>query len=382
MNFGPLKNFLDNCLSTLAIPGSDTVIYRGYDEIFRYQSGFDNIRERTKVRPDALYNMYSVTKVSTAICAMQLLERGELRVADPLHIYFPEFKHINVKYRLPNGEIELREAQNPILIKHLFSMTAGLNYNLDTPSIRQLRIDTDGRCPTLDTIRALASEPLEFEPGTEYNYSLCHDVLGALIELISGMKLSEYMKRNLFEPLELTDTGFSVPQSKLSRMASQYNYDAKSKSAIEISKTECRYKLGSDYESGGAGIISTVDDQIKIAVALTHLGKGKSGARILSPYSVELMRKNLLTTNQLNTFRRSAHLDGYGYAYGVRTNISPELAGNLMLPGEFGWDGAKLSYLSASPESKISIFHAEHMGAHHATVIPRLRNVIYSCLHD
>ena len=382
MNFKPLKTFLDECLPRLSIPGSDTIIYKGHEEIFRYQSGYDNVREGTRVRPDAIYNMYSVTKVSLAISAMQLIERGEILATDPLYAYFPEYKNVSVKVKLPDGTFDIRPARNPILIKHLLSMTAGFNYNINSPAINRVREATDGRCPTLEVIRALASEPLEFEPGEQFCYSLCHDVMGGVVELVSGMRLSEYMRVNIFEPLGMRDTHFKLPEGKSSRMASQYTYDAPTKRALEIPRSENPYRLGTEYDSGGAGVMSTVADQILVADALTHMGKGKSGERILSPYTVELMRSNLLTDTQLTTtdFLNAEHLCGYGYAYGVRTNLNPSVSGNLMPKGEFGWDGAKLSYLSACPESKISIFHAEHMGAHHRNVIPRLRNVIYSCI--
>lgn len=380
MNFKPLKTFLDECLPRLSIPGSDTVIYKGHEEIFRYQSGYDNLREGTKVRPDAIYNMYSVTKVSLAISAMQLIERGEILATDPLYAYFPEYKSMTVAYKLPDGSTELRPAKKPILIRDLLSMSAGFNYNLNSPAIQRVREATDGRCPTLDIVRALAPEPLEFEPGEHYRYSLCHDIMGGVIELVSGMRLSEYMRVNIFEPLGMKDTHFKLPEGKGQRMATQYQYDVPTKRAVEIPRTENPYRLGTEYESAGAGLMSTVQDQILVADALTHLGKGKSGERILSPYAVELMRTNLLSDTQLSEFRNATHLDGYGYAHGVRTNMLPQLGGNLMPVGEFGWDGAKLSYLSACPETKISIFHAEHMGAHHRNVIPRLRNVIYSCI--
>ncbi len=380
MNFKPLKKFLDECLPELAIPGSDTVIYKGREEIFRYQSGFDSISEGTPVRPDAIYNMYSVTKVSLVISAMQLVERGEILLTDPLYAYFPEYKSMAVKRVSPDGTVRLDEAKNPILIKHLLSMTAGLNYNLNRQSIKQVRELTDGRCPTLDIVRAIASDPLDFEPGERYQYSLCHDIMGGVVELVSGMKLSEYMRVNIFEPLGMRDTHFYLPESKVSRLASQYQFDTPTRRAIEIPKTQNPYRLGTEYDSGGAGLYSTVADQILIADALTHRGLGKSGQRILSSAAVELMRKNQLTDSQLATFRQSKHHACYGYALGVRTNMNSALGGNLMPEGEFGWDGAKLSYLSACPESGISIFHAEHMGAHHQTVIPRLRNAIYCCL--
>jgi len=99
MNFEPLKEFLDTCLPMLAVPGSDTVIYKGHEEVFRYQSGYDDIRLKTPVRPDALYHMYSITKVSTCVAATQLIERGEIMITDPVCAYFPEFKNIMVKVK-------------------------------------------------------------------------------------------------------------------------------------------------------------------------------------------------------------------------------------------------------------------------------------------
>ena len=382
MNFEPLKQFLDNCLPSLSIPGSDTVIYKGHEEIFRYQSGYENVRLGTPMRPDALYHMYSVTKVSTCVAATQLIERGEILITDPVCAYFPEFKNIKVRVKNADGSEEIRPAKTTLLIKHLLSMTAGIDYILTRPSIERVKRETDGKCPTLDIVRALADDPFSFDPGTNYQYSLALDIMGGIIELVSGMKLSDYMKKNIFDPLGMSNTSFGLTDSKLERLATQYKYDELNKCAQEIPKDFNPFVFGSEYDSGGAGLISSVDDQILLADALTHLGKGKNGNRILSSYGVNLMRTNVLDKVQYDTFNNIAHVRGYGYGYGVRTNMHPEATGNLMPVGEFGWDGARLAYLSSCPENGISIFHVEHMGALHGTVIPRLRNIIYSCLDD
>ena len=383
MNFQPLKIFLDTCLPMLSVPGSDTVIYKGREEVFRYQSGYENIRQGTPVNPDSLYHMYSITKVSLSVAATQLIEKGEIMITDPLYAYFPEYRHMGIKVTDSNGRVDIVEAKNPILIKHLLSMTSGMGYDLDSrESIKRVKAQTNGKCPTLDVIRALASDPLDFEPGTDYRYGMSLDVIGGVIELVSGMKLSDYMRENIFEPLGMYNTSFGLTESKLSRIATQYRYDEKNKTAVEIPKDFNEYVFGSEYDSGGAGVISCVSDQILLADALTHLGLGKNGGRILSSYGVNLMRTNILEGRALDTYNKTKHVYGYGYGYGVRTNLNPYLSGNLMPKGEFGWDGARLSYFSSCPESGISIFHAEHMGGLHGTVIPRLRNVIYSCLDD
>ena len=380
MNFEPLKEFLDTCLPILGVPGSDTIIYKDREEVFRYQSGYENIALKTPVRPDALYHMYSVTKVSTCVAATQLIERGEIMITDPVSAYFPEYKDIKVKVKNPDGTEEIRPAKNTLLIKHLLSMTGGLDYNLNRPGILRVKAETAGRCPTLDIVRAIAEDPFIFEPGADYQYSLCLDVIGGIIELVSGKRLSDYMKENIFDPLGMNNTSFGLTDSKLERIATQYIYDSNTKKAKEVAKDYNPYAFGSEYDSGGAGLISTVEDQILLADALTHLGLGKNGNRILSTYGTNLMRTNILNDVQYNTFNKIGQVKGYGYGYGVRTNMHPEEGGNLMPKGEFGWDGARLSYISSCPETKISIFHAEHMGTLHATVIPRLRNIIYSCM--
>ena len=380
MNFQPLKDFLDINLSMLGVPGSDTIIYKGREEVFRYQAGYDNMTEKTPVRPDALYHMYSVTKVSTCVAATQLIERGEIMITDPVSAYFPEYKYINVKVKNPDGSTEIRPAKTNLLIKHLLSMTGGLDYDLNRPGIQRVMESTKGRCQTLDVVRALAEDPFVFDPGANYRYSLCLDVIGGIIELVSGMRLSDYMRENIFEPLGMKNTFFHLTDDKLDKVATQYIYDDKTKAGREVAKTYNPYVFGPEYDSGGAGLVSCVDDQILLADALTHLGLGKNGNRILSSYGTNLMRTNILNDVQYASLNESAHLKGYGYGYGVRTNMHPEAVGNVMPVGEFGWDGARLSYISSCPETGISIFHAEHMGRLHGTVIPRLRNIIYSCM--
>jgi len=236
MNFTPLKDFLDNCLSKLGIPGSDTVIYKGRNEIFRYQSGYENLEKKTPVDPYALYHMYSVTKVSTAIAAAQLIERGEIMITDPVSAYFPEYKNITVRVKNPDGTEEIRPAKTPLLIKHLLSMTGGFDYSLDRASIKRVKEETNGKCPTLDVVRALASDPLTFDPGSDYRYSLCLDVMGGVIELVSGKKLSEYMRDNIFMPLGMKNTSFGLTESKMERLATQYVYDDSVKGPREVAK--------------------------------------------------------------------------------------------------------------------------------------------------
>ena len=240
--------------------------------------------------------------------------------------------------------------------------------------------ETDGRAPTLDIVRALAEDPFDFEPGTRYQYSLCLDVMGGIIELVSGMSLGEYMEENIFAPLGMKDTSFGMNDEMRARLATQYTYDVSAGGAKEIPKDYNWLVFGTKYESGGAGLVSSVSDQILFADALANYGVGKNGNRILSKAGIDIMRTNHLSAEQTAIFGSEDHFRGYGYGYGVRTNLTPTLAGNLSPVGEFGWDGAKGSYFSADPENRVAIFYAEHMGGLGRITQPRLRNIIYSCL--
>ena len=386
MDFKPLVDFLDNYLPMLGIPGSDTLVYRNHEPIFRHTVGYDDIRFGTPARNNALYNMYSITKVSLATSAMQLIERGEIMLNDPLYAYIPEYRDVKVKRISESGEEIYEDARSPILIRHLLSMTSGLGYTIGAPSVLEEIERTGGRAPTVDIARALAKEPLSFHPGESFKYSFSHDVMGAVIEIVSGMKLSEYMKTNIFEPLGMENTGFDRSDEVFDRVAEQYQRNTDG-TILKMDKRVNRFVFGTEYESGGAGLISSVSDQILLADALASGGVGKNGERILSKFAIDVMRTNMLNSEAQAEFNRSTApggKQGYGYGLGVRVNVDPASAGNLAPKGEFGWDGAMASYLSADPTTGLSVFHAEHVTgfSSHPLVHPRLRNLVYCCVGE
>ncbi len=382
MNFKPLTDFLDYYLPSIGVPGSDTVIYKDHKEVFRHQSGYDSLRFRTPTRPDALYNIYSCSKIATCVAVMQLIERGNILATDPLYAFMPEFRNVSVAIKDRDGNvIDTRTAKTPITIQHLFTMTSGFNYKFATPDVIKTVDSTGGRAPTVEICRALATAPLDFDPGEHYQYGYSHDILGAVVELVSGKRFSEYMKENVFLPLGMKDTDFHIESSKFARVACQYEYDPETRSARDLPAHQCIARIGCDFDSGGGGIVSSVDDYILLGDALANGGLAKNGFRLLSEYAVSLMSSNMLTSKPLADFASGLNL-GYGYGCGVRVNIDPCVAGNLAPVGEFGWDGMRLSFMSCYPKGRIAIFHAEHMGGLHSLVEPRLRNVVYSCLGE
>jgi CubicO group peptidase (beta-lactamase class C family) len=378
MNFKELELFLRN-ITDWRIPGADCAVYYKNEPVFRYSAGYANIQSKKPINDDTLYNLYSTSKVITCSAALQLFEKGKFLMTDPICEYLPEFKEMYIQKRFENSETELIKAQSSIKIRDLFTMTAGLTYNMDTLSIQTVREKTKNKCPTRDIVKAIANDPLMFEPGTHWNYSLCHDVLGGLIEVISGRKFSEYLDENIFKPLDMKDTGFYLTDEKKLRMAAQYQFDDETNTATEI-PLKNDFKLGSEYESGGAGLISSVNDYIKFANALCNKGKTQNGENILSRHTIDLMRINHLDQTCLKDFNW-IQMSGYGYGLGVRTMIDKTKGGSLSPIGEFGWGGAAGTYVMMDPDNQVAVFYAQHMlNNQEPYVHPRLRNIIYNCL--
>ena len=209
-------------------------------------------------------------------------------------------------------------------------------------------------------------------------YGLSHDVLGAVVEVISGCSLKDYAKKVIFEPLGMENTfygGYEIPDG----LSVQYQFNDDSGVYQPTDNKNC-FVMGSEFYSGGAGIVSTVSDMSKFAGCLSMKGKTPNGARVLAPATVDLMRTNRLTPRQRKTFDWEA-LAGYGYGLGVRTLIDKAAADSPSFLGEFGWTGAAGAYMLIDPECELSMFYAHHMLNNQETyTTPRLRNVLYSCL--
>ncbi|MBE7022460.1 MAG: beta-lactamase family protein [Ruminococcaceae bacterium] len=373
MNFQRLTDFLNN-IPKLGVPGTDCIIYHRQQEVYRHQSGYYDITEKIPMKPDVLYNLYSASKVVTCAAALTLVEKGEFLLTDPLWEYIPEFKTMYIK---ENGTV--RRAEREILIRDLFTMTAGLNYDIRCASIMRIKKETDHRCPTLEVVRALAEEPLSFEPGERWQYSLCHDVLGGLIEVVSGMTLGAYCQKALFEPLGMHSTAYLPDGDMEKRLAPLYMYNQEKKQAERISPVNV-YRFGSEYESGGAGLISSAEDYIKFAVAMAGGGKAASGESVISRHSIDLMRTNHLPKDVMHTFDWP-QMKGYGYGLGVRTMVDKASGGSVGSVGEFGWGGAAGAYVLMDPEQELAVFYVQHMlDSMEPYIHPRLRNIIYTCL--
>lgn len=222
-------------------------------------------------------------------------------------------------------------------------MTAGFSYDLNSPQIVKCKEETNGKCPTREVMKYLAKEPLLFEPGEKWEYSLCHDVLAAVVEVVSGMKFGDFVKENIFKPLNMNNSTFSLDDSELDRICSLYYVDSDTNTVMKRSKS-LDYKFGTEYESGGAGCISTVEDYIKFL-------EGVRTGKLITPETIKLMATDYLTDKQ----RESCWVENYGYGLGVRCST-----GNDDLT-DFGWGGAAGAHLAIDIENEFTLFYAQHV---------------------
>lgn len=379
MSFDRLTEFLDSISTRWGVPGCDCVVYHHHKPVYRHTTGLDDRDAGTRLRSDAFYYLYSASKVITCATALTLLDDGHFMLYTPVHEFIPEFKDTPVMKQVEPGRYEPKKAENVLTVRDLFTMRSGLDYNLRSPAIQEVVEKTDGRAPTLEVVRAIAKQPLAFEPGTHFRYSLSHDVLGGLVEAITGKKFGTYMRERILEPLGMEHTGFVLDAYMQERLAKQYHYRAADNDCYEVPRT-CAYQLGTEYESGGAGLCSCVDEYILFAEALCNGGVGLNGERILSRQAIDIMRIDTLPDEQK---KHEYGRPGYGYGLGVRTHVDPSLSGSLTSVGEFGWDGAAGCHVSIDPEREISIFYAQQvLGSPFPYYHRLINNIVHSTLQN
>ncbi len=345
MNFDKIKHLMDEAVTEHEVPCSDImIVYKG-QVIYRYMNGTIDDERKVPIRGDELYFLYSATKPITCTAAMQLVEAGKINLEDKVSDYIPEFKEMWVK-----SENGLRKAEKSITIQNLFSMTSGMNYDLNNASILKQR-DQKPDSTTLEMVRAMAGEPLEFEPGEHFKYSLSHDVLAAVVEVVSGMSFGEYLQKHIFDVCGMKQTRFNLNEETKAKMCSQYIFDGQIGKASLKGKWN-QFILTPVYQSGGAGLISCVEDYIKFVIEMSN------GNRLLKAGSIDVMRANQLGEQAYQDFQSCKK--GYTYGLGVRTDAF----GRYAHKGEFGWDGAAGSYVMIDPDNHIGIFYATHVCGH------------------
>ena len=378
MDFTKVKHFMES-LKDIGVPGSALGVYLQGKEVFRHHTGYANLEAQAPIAPDTLFSIYSMTKVVTCVAALRLFEEGNFLLHDPLGAYVPEFKDMTVRHTHKNGTVTVEPAKKPIRIVDLFTMSSGISYE-QTEHVKARYDETGGNAPLKDLALALAKDALFFEPGERYRYGYSHDVLGYLVEVLSGKTIGQYFYDEIFAPLGMNDTFFRVPQDKQHRFAKCYAYNEKDRTHTVIAGTPIRF-TDTDYkfESPGGGLVSTIDDYAKFANALCAGGTAANNYRLLGKATVDLMRANQLDETRMKDF--GGHISGYGYGLGVRTMIEPARGGFNAGTGEFGWAGLAGTYLLMDPSMGLTYIYAHQlMPSREEYYASRLKNVIYGCL--
>jgi CubicO group peptidase (beta-lactamase class C family) len=321
--------------------------------------GYRNIEKQLPMERDTICRVYSMSKIITCVATLMLFEEGRFNLDDPVANYLPELKDMKVWVGGTQDAPLLEPLKRPITIKHLLTHTSGLIYDFagdDELTKLWRRADLWTGPGLTNFIAKLSKLPLKHQPGDAWTYGVNMDVLGALIERVSGKTFGTFLEERLFGPLGMKDTGFDVPAAKMGRLAKTYKHGPDGRFVEDKPLIETWPDPGRGIEAGGAGIFSTADDYARFAQMLCN-GGTLDGQRVLGRKTVELMTANHTVTLPNN--QSASRQKGFGFGVEVTTDL-----GQLSMPssvGQFGWYGAATTYCQIDPkEHMVAIGFVQH----------------------
>jgi CubicO group peptidase (beta-lactamase class C family) len=339
--------------------GIITLLARDGKIVDVYTCGYRDIEKGLPMERDTICRVYSMSKIITCVGALMLFEDGRFNLDDPVANYLPELKDMKVWTGGTQSAPQVEPLKRPITIQHLLTHTSGLIYDFagDDELTKLWRSADLWSGPGLTNfLSKLSKLPLKHQPGDAFTYGVNQDVLGALIERVSGQTFGAFLEQRLFRPLRMKDTGFDVPQPKKYRLAKTYKHGPDGKFVEDQPILETWAEPGRGIEAGGSGIFSTVDDYGRFAQMLCN-GGTLDGQRILGRKSIELMTANHMVTLPNN--QAATRQKGFGYGVEVTTDLG-QLA-VLSSVGAFGWYGAATTYSQIDPEERtVAIGFAQH----------------------
>jgi CubicO group peptidase (beta-lactamase class C family) len=372
-------NYLDNG----KLPFAAVLVGRGDDIALQWSSG---------VAEDAIFRIASMTKPITSVAFMQLVEQGKIALTDPVAKYIPEFAKLGV-FVGGGGNVPFmtRAPSTQMRVVDLLRHTAGFTYsfqeqgNVDA-AYRKTELESWTKNTSQSVIDTLAQIPLEFDPGTQWNYSVATDIVGILLERISGLSLPEYFQTHIFEPLGMTDTFFQVPADKVSRIPEGFGFDPEAKmKLIDKAGADSMWAKGWSFNSGGGGLASSVADYHRFCRMLLN-GGALDSAQILSPKTIELMTANHIPGGQdLTQMSKSlfseAEMAGIGFGLGFATTIDSAATLAPCSNGDFYWGGMYSTAFFVDPvEDIIMIFMTQLLPSTTYPVRREIKTMIYSAL--
>jgi CubicO group peptidase (beta-lactamase class C family) len=349
-------------------------------------------RERDRpMREDTIFRIYSMTKPITSVALMMLHERAAFALSDPVHKWIPEWENLRVwRYgRYPNFTTDATE--RPMTVRDLLTHTSGLSYqitertNVDA-AYRKVGIG-DGKGTLRDMITKLAGLPLEFSPGTHWGYSVATDVAGYLVEVMSGQRFDEFLQKNVFDPLAMVDTSFTVPEEKVGRFAANYTRSAGKELVLFDDPGDSAYARPKTFFAGGSGLVSTAADYYRFAEMLRRGGE-LDGVRLLGPRTVKYMASNHLPHGAdlagfaVGSFSE-ARYEGTGFGLGFHVTLDPVSAQVPSSVGEFGWGGMASTAFWVDPaEELVVVFMTQFIPSTTFNFRGQLKSLVYAAIVD
>jgi CubicO group peptidase (beta-lactamase class C family) len=331
------------------LAGAITVVARRGEVVHFETFGLRDIGAKKAMERDTIMRFYSMTKPITSVAAMILYDEGKFQLDDPVAKHIPELKGLKVYKESEDGEAGYVEPNRAVTVRDLMRHTSGFTYGIfsNTPVDKMYRQkQIFGSRDLQEMVKRLGEIPLLFEPGTRWHYSVSTDVLGYLVERLSGWKLDAFFKERIFEPLDMKDTGFYVPEDKASRFSVCYGPKASGGLKVTTQFGADRYLVPPTFLSGGGGLVSTARDYMRFCQMLLNKGE-LDGVRLLTPETVEMMTKNQLPPN----------VDwggGNGFGLGFSVQLKPGRAGKARV-GEYGWGGAASTHFWISPKDDLAV---------------------------
>ncbi len=381
------------------LPGTLTMVCRGGEIVHTGLTGQMDIARNKPMAEDAIFRIYSMTKPITAVALMMLVEEGKIGLEDDVHTHIPAFKNLRVYasgvpslVENTSGQFITTAPKRRMKVVDLVTHTSGLTYGfmMRTAVDAEYRRQKVGDFQTpggLDAfIEQLANIPLDFSPGEYWNYSVSIDVMGYLVQKLSGMTFGEFLRTRIFEPLGMSDTGFSVPASKMDRFSSCYMPAKGGGLKLQDDAGKSTYAEPPKLESGGGGLVSTAHDYMRFCRMM--LGGGTlDGVQILSPKTVEMFSLNFLPGGKTLTdmvagegLFSEAGYRGVGFSIGCGVTMDIAQTGVPGTPGEFFWGGAASTAFWIDPYEDLAVvFMTQVMGTDARLTLRRdLRTLVYS----
>ncbi len=374
------------------IPCSVVQVADSRGPVYTDTYGWADVEDQTPITAESIFRIYSMTKPITSIVLMQLYEEGELLLEDPLEKFLPEFANPTVMVGGTDISPVTRPAARSITIKDILTHCSGFTYGFlhQGPLDARYRDQDLGGLSTPDYslsegMQRLAEQPLLFEPGTAWNYSMSTDVCGAVIEAITGQTLDQAFTERVFNPLSMLDTGFAVSASETERFASLYAPIAPGPMTRIDQAKSSNYLEPPAFLSGGGGLVSTLGDYQKFASMLLA-GGAAAGNRVIGRRTLEYMASNHLPGGKLlNELGQSLFsevtMDGMGFGLGFAVVQDPAANASLCSPGEFNWGGAASTAFWIDPVEEITaVFMTQLLPSSHYPIRRELRSAVYQAL--